>query len=198
MIPPMSKKTLAHDAIRHVTCVFDLWRSQFQNRKWQSRQRKGRIQNVPLSTFSKSFLRRENRTFELEQCGQTPLLNNPRIFCTCLIVTVAKRVCISRRQIFLLVWRLFRCPISKRSFRAAQKRLNYFAAASGPQLFAQCCTNFPIRPRASFRIAVPTASSLCCRSLVQSATLHQIYWVARFSSIWLNKLKSNLPKPNVT
>jgi len=141
MTPPTSKKTLAHDAIRHVTCAFDFWRSQFQNRKWQSRQRKGRIQNVPLSTFSKSFLRRENRTFELEQCGQTPLLNNPRIFCRCLIVNVAKRVCISRRQVFVLVWRLFPCPISKFSSRAAQKRLNYFAAASGPQLFALCCTN---------------------------------------------------------
>jgi len=75
--------------------------------------------------------------------------------------------------------------------------LNYFAAASGPQLFAQCCTNFPIRPRASFRIAVPTASSLCCRSLVQSATLHQIYWVARFFHL-AKQAKSNLPKPNLT
>jgi hypothetical protein len=39
-------------------------------------------------------LRRESRTFELEHCGQMPLLNNARAFCPSLIEKAVKRVSI--------------------------------------------------------------------------------------------------------
>ena len=76
-----------------------------------------------------SVLRRESRTFELEHCGQMPLLNNARTFCPSLIETVAKRVSILPIQISALGLRSIRCPVSS-SLESCERVLVFWRAWS--------------------------------------------------------------------
>ena len=78
------------------------------------------------------------------------------------------------------------CPIFKLSFKAAQKKLNYFAAASGPQLFALCCTNSRsgrvLRLESPFRLLVHSVADPWFK-----ARPYIKYIELQGFSIWLNK-----------
>jgi hypothetical protein len=73
-----TKKTLAHEAMRPRDLRLWFVAIPISRPQVTVSTPQGSNPNVPLSTFSNSALRREDRTFELEQCGQTPLLKQPQ------------------------------------------------------------------------------------------------------------------------